>query len=97
MTPDQITDLMAQMIRVGFVNARQPEKMRVKVTVPDTTGAELVTDFLPVLCPRACEDMQYDLPDVGDKAQHNNTIFSNCEPEQIVLDCLLSYLRIFGQ
>lgn len=47
MTPDQITDLMAQMIRVGFVNARQPEKMRVKVTVPDTTGAELVTDFLP--------------------------------------------------
>lgn len=67
MTPDQITDLMAQMIRVGFVNARQPEKMRVKVTVPDTTGAELVTDFLPVLCPRACEDMQYDLPDVGDQ------------------------------
>jgi phage baseplate assembly protein V len=67
MTDEQITDRMAQMIRVGFVNARQPEKMRVKVTVPDTTGAELVTDFLPVLCPRACEDMQYDLPDVGDQ------------------------------
>lgn len=67
MTDQQITDLMAQMIRVGFVNARQPEKMRVKVTIPDTTGAELVTDFLPVLCPRACEDMQYDLPDVGDQ------------------------------
>lgn len=67
MTDDQLTDRMAQMIRVGFVNARQPEKMRVKVTVPDTTGAELVTDFLPVLCPRACGDMQYDLPDVGDQ------------------------------
>ncbi|MBD5640941.1 MAG: phage baseplate assembly protein V, partial [Desulfovibrio sp.] len=22
---------------------------------------------LPVLCPRACEDMQYDLPDIGDQ------------------------------
>lgn len=58
---------MAQMIRVGFVNARQPEKMRVKVTVRDTTGAQLVTDWLPVLCPRASGDMQYDLPDIGDQ------------------------------
>lgn len=62
-----ILDRMAQMIRVGFVNARQPEKMRVKVTVRDTTGAQLVTDWLPVLCPRASGDMQYDLPDVGDQ------------------------------
>ncbi|MDE5833329.1 MAG: phage baseplate assembly protein V, partial [Desulfovibrio sp.] len=60
-------DRMAQMIRVGFVNARMPEKMRVKVTIPDTVGAPLITDFLPVLCPRACEDMQYDLPDIGDQ------------------------------
>ena len=67
MTPDQILDRMSQMIRVGFVNARQPEKMRVKVTLRDTTSAELVTDWLPVLCPRASGDMQYDLPDVGDQ------------------------------
>ena len=62
-----ILDRMAQMIRVGFVNARQPEKMRVKVTVRDTTGAQLVTDWLPVLCPRASGDMQYDLPDIDDQ------------------------------
>lgn len=58
---------MAQMIRVGFVNARQPETMRVKVTLKDTTTAELVTDWLPVLCPRACGDRQYDLPDIDDQ------------------------------
>ena len=58
---------MSKMIRVGFVNARQPEKMRVKVTVRDTTGAQLVTDWLPVLCPRASGDMQYDLPDIDDQ------------------------------
>ena len=67
MTEQMILDRMAQMIRVGFVNARQPEKMRVKVTVRDTTGAQLVTDWLPVLCPRASGDMQYDLPDIGDQ------------------------------
>lgn len=67
MTPEQITDLMAQIVRVGFVNARQPEKMRVKVTLKDTPTSELVTDWLPVLCPRACKDMQYDLPDEGDQ------------------------------
>lgn len=67
MTDEMILDRMAQMIRVGFVNARQPEKMRVKVTLRDTTSAELVTDWLPVLCPRASGDMQYDLPDIGDQ------------------------------
>ncbi|MDE5879940.1 MAG: phage baseplate assembly protein V [Desulfovibrio sp.] len=67
MTPEMILDKMSQMIRVGFVNARQPEKMRLKVTLRDTTGAQLVTDWLPVLCPRASGDMQYDLPDVGDQ------------------------------
>lgn len=67
MTPEMILDRMAQMIRVGFVNARQPEKMRVKVTLKDTTTSELITDWLPVLCPRASKDMQYDLPDIGDQ------------------------------
>lgn len=67
MTEEMLHDKMAQMIRVGIVNARQPEKMRVKVTIPDTTTSPLVTDWLPVLCPRASQDMQYDLPDVGDQ------------------------------
>ena len=67
MNDQMILDRMAQMIRVGFVNARQPEKMRVKVTLRDTVNAPLVTDWLPVLCPRACADLQYDLPDVGDQ------------------------------
>lgn len=62
-----LSDKMDQMIRVGFVNARMPEKMRVKVTIPDTTTSPLITDWLPVLCPRASQDMQYDLPDVGDQ------------------------------
>lgn len=67
MTEQMLLDRMAQMIRVGFVNARRPEKMRVKVTVRDTTNAPLVTDWLPVLCPRASGDMQYDLPDIDDQ------------------------------
>lgn len=67
MNDDQIMAKLSQIIRVGVVNARQPEKMRVKVTIPDTVDKPLITDFLPVLCPRACEDMQYDLPDIGDQ------------------------------
>lgn len=67
MTERMLSDKMDQMIRVGFVNARMPEKMRVKVTIPDTTTSPLITDWLPVLCPRASQDMQYDLPDVGDQ------------------------------
>ena len=67
MTNEQILDRMAQMIRVDFVNARMPEKMRVKVTLRDTVTSELITDWLPVLCPRASQDMQYDLPDIGDQ------------------------------
>ena len=67
MNSQMLLDRMSQMIRLGFVNARQPEKMRVKVTLPDTPGSQLVTDWLPVLCPRACGDMEYDLPDIGDQ------------------------------
>lgn len=66
-TPQMILDKMDQLIRLGFVNARMPEKMRVKVTLPDTPGGALVTKWLPVLCPRACGDLHYDLPDVGDQ------------------------------
>lgn len=67
MTEQQIADRMAQMIRVGFVSARQPERMRVRVELRDTVNAGLVTDWLPVLCPRASRDMVHDLPDVGDQ------------------------------
>ena len=65
---DQILyDKLCQVMRVGFVNARMPEKMRVKVTLKDMPGGALVTDWLPVLTPRASQDMQYDLPDIGDQ------------------------------
>ena len=67
MSEEQIRDTLAQMVRVGFVSARQPEKMRVRVELRDTVTAALVTDWLPVLCPRACGDLAYDLPDVGDQ------------------------------
>ena len=67
MSEEQIRDTLAQMVRVGFVSARQPERMRVRVELRDTVTASLVTDWLPVLCPRACGDLVYDLPDVGDQ------------------------------
>lgn len=67
MSEEQLRDTLAQMVRVGFVSARQPEKMRVRVELRDTVTAALVTDWLPVLCPRACGDLAYDLPDVGDQ------------------------------
>lgn len=67
MSEEQLRDTLAQMVRVGFVSARQPEKMRVRVELRDTVTASLVTDWLPVLCPRACGDLAYDLPDVGDQ------------------------------
>jgi phage baseplate assembly protein V len=67
MTEEQLTDKMAQMIRVGFVAGRQPERMRVKVEFRDTTTTPLVSDWLPVLTPRAHQDKEYDLPDDGDQ------------------------------
>lgn len=67
MSEEQLRDTLAQMVRVGFVSARQPERMRVRVELRDTVTASLVTDWLPVLCPRACGDLAYDLPDVGDQ------------------------------
>ena len=67
MNDELLSDRLAQILRVGFVTARQPERMRVRVECRDTTTSALVTDWLPVLTPRACGDRQYDLPDVGDQ------------------------------
>lgn len=62
-----VQDVLAQTIRVGFVTARQPEKMRVQVELRDTVTQPLSSAWLPVLCPRASGDLAYDLPDVGDQ------------------------------
>ena len=62
-----VQDVLAQAIRVGFVTARQPEKMRVQVELRDTVTHPLTSAWLPVLCPRASGDLAYDLPDVGDQ------------------------------
>lgn len=62
-----LADKLNQVIRIGFVTSRMPEKMRVRVRLPDTVTSPLVTDWLPVVCPRASGDMVYDLPDVGDQ------------------------------
>lgn len=62
-----VQDVLAQTIRVGFVTARQPEKMRVQVELRDTVTQPLSSTWLPVLCPRASGDLAYDLPDVGDQ------------------------------
>ncbi len=67
MNEQMLRDMMSQIIRVGFVAGRQPERMRVKVELRDTTNAKLVSDWLPVITPRACADEQYDLPDDGDQ------------------------------
>ena len=66
-TNEQIMDHMSQLIRVGFVTARQPEKHRVQVELRDTVTNPLVTKWLPVLCPCASGDLHYDLPDIGDQ------------------------------
>ena len=58
-----VQDVLAQTIRVGFVTARQPEKMRVQVELRDTVTQPLSSAWLPVLCPRASGDLAYDLPD----------------------------------
>lgn len=63
---ESVMDLLAQSIRLGTVTARDAAHLRVQVRCADTVTAPLVTDWLPVLVPRACGDCQYDLPDVGD-------------------------------
>ena len=67
MTPEQLTGALAQIIRVGFVTARQPEKHRVQVQCRDTVTSALTTDWLLALTPRASADLHYDLPDIGDQ------------------------------
>lgn len=64
---ESIMDLLAQSIRLGTVTARDAATLRVQVRCADTVTAPLVTDWLPVLVPRASGDCQYDLPDVGDR------------------------------
>ena len=59
--------LLSQVIRVGFVVARDEAAMRVRVEIEDTTTAPLTTDYLQVLAPRAKKDRSYDLPDIGDQ------------------------------
>lgn len=67
MTDQQIMDCMAQIVRVGFVTARQPETHRLQVQFRDTTTAALTSDWLPCLVARASKDLAYDLPDIGDQ------------------------------
>ena len=67
MNDRQLQDAMSQMIRVGFVTARQPETHRVQVRFPDTTTQALTSDWLPALVPRASADLAFDLPDIGDQ------------------------------
>lgn len=67
MNTQMAQDKMDQIVRLGYVVGRQPDKMRVRVSLPDTVTSPLVTDWLPVLCRRACEDMEYDLPDINDQ------------------------------
>lgn len=62
-----LNDLLAQVIRVGFVVARDEAAMRVRVEIVDTTTEALTTDFLQVLVPRAQKDRVYDLPDLDDQ------------------------------
>ena len=67
MTDQQIQDAMSQLVRVGFVTARQPATHRLQVQFKDTTNAPLTSDWLPCLVTRASQDLVYDLPDIGDQ------------------------------
>ena len=64
---DKNAALIAQLVRVGFVVGRQPERHRVRVELRDTVTRSLVTAWLPVLVSRASQDMEFDLPDIGDQ------------------------------
>jgi phage baseplate assembly protein V len=67
MNAQLLYDLLAQVIRVGFVCGRDPARLRVRVELRDTTGGSTVSDWLQVLAPRARDDCQYDLPDIEDQ------------------------------
>lgn len=60
-------DTLSHLVRYGRVTARDEATMRVQVECEDTVTDALVTDWLPVLTPRAHGDRQYDLPDVEDR------------------------------
>ena len=64
---EALSDLLAQCIRVGSVTGRDPGRMRLQVTCQDTVTGPFVSDWLQMLTPRASQDCQYDLPDVGDQ------------------------------
>ena len=66
-TTDQLYDLICQMVRVGFVSVRDPDRHRVRVEFQDITGGAIVSDWLQVLAPRAWDDQEYDLPDEGEQ------------------------------
>ena len=66
-TVDQCEHRMNQLIRTGFVVAQDANKHRVRVELRDTVTNQLVSQFLPVLIPRASSDLHYDLPDIGDQ------------------------------
>lgn len=59
--------VVANIVRVGFVVGRHPERHRVRVEFRDTVTSKLVSGWLPVLVPRASGDMAYDLPDENDQ------------------------------
>ncbi|MDL2279064.1 phage baseplate assembly protein V [Desulfovibrio sp. OttesenSCG-928-G11] len=63
----RLSDLLAHVVRVGFVTGRDEAAHRVRVEVTDSSSGALTTASLQVLIPRAKEDKQYDLPDVGDQ------------------------------
>lgn len=67
MKPDDALALLSQIIRVGFVCARDDALMRVRVECRDNFGESFETDWLQVLAPRAGRDKQYDLPDVDEE------------------------------
>ena len=46
LTPEDVSDLLSQVIRVGMVTARQPEKLRVQVECRDTVTGRVVTDWM---------------------------------------------------
>lgn len=62
-----LEDKVNELIRHGIVVKRDEKNMRVCVNFSDTVTKPLITNWLPVLLPRASGDCYYDLPDIGDK------------------------------
>lgn len=60
-----MANTLQNLIRVGVVSSRNPEKCAVKVIISDQDN--MVSNWLPVIVPQSLKNKDYALPDVGEQ------------------------------